>query len=401
MRSAYFDCFSGAAGDMILAALVDAGWPIDELRRLVGQLELPGVSVSAGKVTRGGLAATHVAVDVATQAQQHHRHLPEIAQIIDAAHLSNRIANDAKAIFTRLAEAEARVHGTTIDQIHFHEVGAADAIVDIVGACAGLAAMGFERIVCSPIPTGSGTVKCEHGILPVPAPATAELLRGVPLADCDEPGELTTPTGAAILTTLAEWFGPLPAMRLETIGYGAGTRENCSRPNILRLCAGELDDAERAEQDQVALLEAQLDDAPGQVVAYACERLLEAGALDVFITPIIMKKGRPGQLLTALARPEDAAALEAVIFSETTTLGIRRQLCGRSKLSREQVTVETPFGPIRVKIGQRGGHVLQAWPEYDDCASAARRHGAALRDVQNAALRAWSDRHDAQHDRGV
>jgi uncharacterized protein (TIGR00299 family) protein len=387
---------------MTLAALIDAGWPLEELQAVVAKLELPGVSVTAKKVNRGGLSATHVNVSVQDEARTRHRHLPEILQIIEEAELPSGVTDRATKVFTRLAQAEAQVHGTSVGQVHFHEVGAADAIVDIVGACAGFEAMKLERVYCSPIPPGTGTVKCEHGELPVPAPATAELLVGVPLAECDEVGELTTPTGAAILTTVAQGFGPLPAMRVEAIGHGAGTRENRSRPNILRVFIGELAPEEEAEQERMVVLEAQVDDAPGQVVAHACERLLEAGALDAFIVPIIMKKGRPGQLLTALAHPQDVVALEAVIFRETTTLGIRRHTCDRSRLAREYVVVETRYGPVRVKVGRRGSQVQQAWPEYEDCAAAARDHDAALRDVQDAALHAWLElkKHD-RNDRSV
>lgn len=302
-------------------------------------------------------------------------------------------------IFTRLAQAEAAVHGIAVEQVHFHEIGAADAIVDIVGACAGLEALGLEAIVCSPIPTGHGTVECEHGLLPVPAPATAELLRGVPLSACDEPAELTTPTGAAILTTLADSFGPLPALRIEAIGYGAGNRENRSRPNLLRLIIGQVASQPAGQQDHAVVLETQVDDATGQAVAHACERLLEAGALDVFVVPIIMKKGRPGQLLTVLCRPEDVSTLEAIIFGETTTFGVRRHGCLRTKLTREHVTVGTRFGPIRVKLGRHGDQVVRVWPEYDDCAAAARKSGVALRTVQDAALHAWTERDGSQHDR--
>ena len=396
MRHGYFDCFSGAAGDMILAAMIDAGWPLEELQEVVTRLALPGVSLTAERTTRGGLAATHVRVTVESPAPPTHRGLSDILRIIDAAQLSSDVAERAATIFRRLAEAEADVHGTTPDAVHFHEVGAADALVDIVGACAGACGLGLERITCSPIPTGYGSVTCQHGVLPVPAPATARLLVGVPLAACDEPAELTTPTGAAILTTLAEGFGPPPAMRLTAIGYGAGNRPGRTRPNVLRLLIGETEAEPSAERDRVVVLEAQVDDASGQLVAYACEQVLAAGALDAFIVPIIMKKGRPGQLLTVLGRPEDAAALEVVLLRETTTFGVRRHECERSKLARESVTVATRFGPIRVKVGRRDDRTVQAWPEYDDCAAAARAKGASLREVQQEALRVWMARDDAR-----
>lgn len=393
MRCAYFDCFCGAAGDMILAALVHAGLKLDFLQEVVARLRLPGVELDAAPVQRGGFAATHVTVRVAHEAHHHHRHLPDILKIIAVAQFSPRVTKDAGRVFTRLAEAEATAHGIAVEKVHFHEVGAADAIVDIVGACAGLEALGIEKLVCSPIPTGNGTIECAHGILPVPAPATADLLRGVPLAACDEPGELTTPTGAAILTTLAESFGPLPPMRLASIGYGAGTRENRSRPNILRVLIGDLPVPAGDAPESILVLETQVDDATGQNVAYAVERLLEAGALDVFTVPIGMKKGRPGQLVTVLCRPTDAAALEAILFGETTTLGVRRHECQRTALERATQTVTTRFGALRVKVGRRGDQVVQAWPEYEDCAAAARTHGVPLRAVQDAALREWAERH--------
>ena len=390
MRVAYFDCFSGAAGDMILAAMIHAGLPIEALQDVVKRLQLPGVELSAETVDRGGIAATHVRVDVDEAAQPGHRHLPEIIGLIVNADLHPRVAERALIVFQRLAEAEAAAHGVGIEQVHFHEVGAADAIVDIVGACAGAELLGLQRITCSPIPTGHGTVTCAHGVMPVPAPATANLLKGVPLAECAEATELITPTGAAILTTLAESFGPLPAMRIESIGYGAGTRPGRTRPNFVRLLIGAAEPDTSAESDRVVVLEAQVDDATGQTVAYACECLLAAGALDAHIVPIIMKKGRPGQVVTVLCRPDDVDALERILFTETTTLGVRRHEAQRSKLERESVSVTTRFGPIRLKLGRHAGCVVQAWPEYEDCAAAARQSGTPLREVQEETLRVWA-----------
>lgn len=393
MRIAYFDCFSGAAGDMILAALLDAGCPLGPLQQAVQALNLPGVTLRAEKVKRGGIAATHVRVDVGAEAQEKHRHLHHITAMIDAARLAPPVADAAKRVFQRLAAAEAQVHATTIEKVHFHEVGAADAIVDIVCACAALHELRIEAVHCSAVPTGHGTVRCEHGIMPVPAPATANLLAGVPLAACDEPGELTTPTGAAILTTLSRSFGPPPEMTIRAIGYGAGTREGRTRPNVLRVLVADSAAAVADEQDVVVVLEAQVDDAPGQVVGHAVERALSEGALDAYIVPIIMKKGRPGQLLSVLCSPADADKMEDVLFRETTTFGVRRATLARHKLAREHVSVQTPFGAIRVKVGRRGGAVVQAWPEYEDCAAAAQRSGAALRDVQRAALAAYGQSH--------
>jgi hypothetical protein len=392
MRCGYFDCFSGAAGDMILGALLDAGCPIQTLQETIAKLSLPGVSLRAERVQRHGLAATHARVEVQPGSQKAHRHLPDIVKIIEAARLEPRVASNAKAVFGRLAEAEAHVHGIAVEQVHFHEVGAADAIVDIVGACAGLAALEIERLACSPVPVGSGTVTCAHGLMPVPAPATARLLEGFPVAACDEPGELTTPTGAAILTTLVEEFGPLPDMTVQHVGSGAGTRTGRTRPNLLRLFVGEATGPDAADHDTVTTLEAAVDDATGQALGYACARLLEAGALDAYIVPIIMKKGRPGQLLTVLCRPRDADALEALLFAETSTFGVRRCAARRVKLAREHTSVATRFGPIRVKLGRRGDKIVQAWPEYEDCATAAREAGIPLREVQQTALRAWQNK---------
>ncbi len=398
MRVAYFDCFSGIAGDMTLAALLDAGCPEAVLQQTVAALGLPGVSLRVESVKRHGIAARHVCVDVGPEAQKKHRHLHHIEKIIAEARLPEPVATRALAVFRRLAEAEAAVHATTIEKVHFHEVGAADAIVDIVGACAGLHALGVQRCFASAVPTGHGTVTCEHGVMPVPAPATARLLVGVPLAECEEPGELTTPTGAALVATLCESFGPPPAMRLIAAGIGAGTREGRTRANILRVLIGELTDEAGAEQDVVTVLEAQLDDCPAQTVAYAAERLIEAGALDAYVVPIIMKKGRAGQLMTVLARPEDAAALTAAIFSETTTLGVRRSEARRAKLARRHETVATAFGPVRVKVAlDAGGRPSGAWPEYEDCAAAARSAGVSLRRVQEAAQFAWMQHAREQH----
>lgn len=400
MKLAYIDCFSGVAGDMTLAAMIDAGVPLALFQQLIDRLKLPGVSMTAEKVKRHGIAATHVNVAVEESARKKHRHLPHIIKIIDEADLSDRVKRDAKAVFQKLGEAEATVHNSTLEKVHFHEVGANDAIVDIVGACLGFEHLGIDRLICSPIPTGSGTVTCEHGVMPVPPPATAQLLRGFPIAACDETGELATPTGVAIMTTLAASFGTPPTMRLSAVGVGAGTREGKTRANIMRILIGESDaavtglisgNAANAEtSDTVAVLETQVDDATGQVVAYACEQVLAAGALDCFVVPIIMKKGRPGQLLTVLCKPESVAAIEQILLRETGTLGVRRHVAERTKLAREHVTIETRFGPIRVKLGRLDEKSQHAWPEYEDCAAAARRAAVALADVQREALTGWT-----------
>ncbi|MFH1416705.1 MAG: nickel pincer cofactor biosynthesis protein LarC [Planctomycetota bacterium] len=384
----YFDCFSGAAGDMILGALVAAGFSPDSLRAELAKLDLDGYELTVRDVREHGFAAKRV--DVLQAGKTHHRHLPDILKLIHASDLSDRVKDRARRIFGRLAEAEAKVHGTSVDEIHFHEVGAIDAIVDIVGASIGVEQLSLDRIVCSPVPVGSGTVTCEHGVLPVPAPATAELLTGVPLADCDEPGELTTPTGAAILTVLADAFGPLPAMKIERCVCGAGSRQGRTRPNLLRLIVGqEMRDDPQA--DQVVVLEVNLDDATGEQIGHAFGELFAAGALDVFTTPIMMKKNRPGVMLSVLTTPDKQRACEEAIFAETTTFGIRSYACNRRKLARAIETVQTRFGEIRIKVGLSGGRAINAAPEYDDCAEAARRHGVPLGEVVLEAQHAWRD----------
>ena len=392
MRLAYFDCHSGVAGDMILGALLDAGCPPETMHDAISQLKLDDVQLEIERTQRGGMAGTLAKVRI--QETHHHRHLPDIQRIIEATALPAAVKTNALAIFQRLAEAEAKAHGIPLEKVHFHEVGAADAIVDIVCACTGLEALGIQQIVCSAIPTGNGTVTCAHGVLPVPAPATAELLRNVPIAASDAQHELTTPTGAAIATTLAQSFGPLPNLTISAVGYGAGTREDPKRPNLLRILIGDSALEQHEEGDVVTILEASLDDTTGQALGYACEQLLNAGALDAYLVPIIMKKGRPGHLLTVLCQPQDADRLEAVIFAETSTLGLRRSESMRARLARSVDTVTTRFGEIRVKVGRHCGRVVQVWPEYEDCAAAARSTTTPLRDVQHEALHIWNKNAD-------
>jgi len=386
MTTAYFDCFNGAAGDMIVASLIDAGADADVLRERLAALPVAGYTLVSEKTRKQGFAATRFDVRLDEGETQPHRHLKDIVSILDDADLPPSVIDRSKLIFTHLAQAEAKVHGTSIDKVHFHEVGAVDAIVDITGAVLALDMLGVTRVLCSPIPVGSGTVKCDHGIMPVPAPATAELLKGVPIAATEETGELTTPTGAAILTTLAESFGPMPAMIVRTIGCGAGTRDGQTRPNVLRVMLGEPEDA--GETDEVVVLETNLDDTTPEIVAYAGERLLAAGALDVYTLPIQMKKGRTGVLLTVLCEPSSARELEAVVFAETPTFGVRRTTMRRSKLRRRHETVRTPFGPIRMKVGEREGTETVS-PEYEDCRAAAGTAGVPLRVVMAAAHKAW------------
>jgi len=390
MRIAYFDCFSGASGDMILGALLDAGLDLDVLRGDLASLGVGGYSLSAERIRKQGFAATQFEVHIEA-ADKPHRHLKHIREIIEKGRLPDLVRQRAMAIFTKLAEAEADAHGTSVEKVHFHEVGAIDSIVDIVGASLALDRLGIEEVYCSPIPTGNGTLQCEHGVMPVPAPATARLLKGVPLAACEEMSELTTPTGAAILTTVARSFGPLPAMVIDRVGVGAGKREGKTRPNILRvligeaLSAGTFDD----ESDEVLVLEANLDDATGEVVGHVYDVLFSAGALDVYSSPIYMKKNRPATLLTVLAPPSLRETIESILFAETTTFGIRSHPASRHKLARTFETVETGFGPVRIKVGRRQGSVVTASPEFEDCREAARLASRPLRDIMDLAMRIW------------
>lgn len=400
MKIAYFDCFSGASGDMINGACLDAGLDIEALRASLAGLKVDGYRILAEKVRKQGFAATQFSVQVDASADRPHRHLHHIREIIESGDLSDRVRSQSIDIFTRLAEVEAKAHGTTIEKVHFHEVGAIDAIVDIVGACLGLEMLGVDEVHCSAIPTGSGTVKCEHGTMPVPAPATAALLEGVPIAATDEVGELTTPTGAAILTTLAKSFGPLPAMIIDRIGVGAGQRDGQTRPNILRVLIGQAQEAGEAvdstpasdEVDEIMVLEANLDDVTGEIIGHTYDRLFKAGALDVYTTAIHMKKNRPGTVLTVLAPPELREKVESILFAETTTFGIRSHLVNRRKLVRSTEEVETEYGTIRIKVGRRQGQVVTASPEYEVCRAVATRVDQPLHDVMDVAMRAWWQR---------
>ena len=390
MLAIYVDPFSGIAGDMLLGALLDAGLAEARLRQALAALPLEGYRLAVGREERRGLAAARAEVRLAAGADQPHRRLADIERLLAAAPLPGAAAATARAVFRRLAEAEAKVHGCAPEEVHFHEVGAVDSIVDIVGTCAGLALLGVERVIAGPVPTGSGTVETAHGRLPVPAPATLELLRGVPTRASDEPGELTTPTGAALLAVLAERFGPMPAMTVEAVGYGAGSRQGQRLPNVLRVVLGQLTDRDGDEEaDTVWLLEANLDDAGGEVLGAAAEALFQAGALDVWTVPAVMKKGRPGVVLAALADHGRREAVEETMLRHTPTFGVRRRLVERTKLARETLSVETPYGPVRVKVGRRGRAVLAVHPEYDDCLRAARAAGAPLAQVVEAARDAW------------
>lgn len=386
MKVAYFDCFSGISGDMTLGALLDAGCELQHLRSELQGLQVPGWELSAEKVWKNGMAATYARVK--TEDTQKHRSLGSILEILEKSRLAVPVRDRASAIFRKLGEAEARVHDVPLEKIHFHEVGAVDAIVDIVGACVGFHALGIEKFACSPLNVGSGTVKMAHGTLPVPAPATANLLQGKPTYSNGVQRELVTPTGAAIVATLCDSFGPQPAMSVSAIGYGAGTADLEGQPNVLRIMIGEAPEKTVPGFDQeVTVIEANLDDMNPQIYGYLQEKALAAGALDVFTTPAQMKKNRPGTLLTVLCEPKDTQALISLIFAETTTFGARTHTAQRRVLPREFVNVATTFGDVRVKLSRVNGRILHVAPEYEDCRKLAEEKNVPLQRVINEALR--------------
>lgn len=388
MAIAYFDCFAGAGGDMIVAALLDAGCDIDALRPVLGNLDVGGYTLSAEGAARGGISGIKFDVQVSPDGdKQPHRGLKDCLDLIQRADLPARAAKRASDIFTRLARAEAHVHGCTIDEVHFHEVGAVDSIIDIVGACLAMEQLEIGQVFCSVIPVGSGTITCQHGTIPVPSPATAELLRGFKTRQGPVVGEMTTPTAAAILTTLADELGEMPTMDVAAVGYGAGSRDSEELPNLLRVFVGELSECGTA--DTVVELAVNLDDCTGEIIGATIETLLGAGCLDAWAAPIVMKKSRPAWQLSVLCEPGDVGAAEDILLTQTTSLGVRRRVCGRTKLTREHQSVTTPFGPIRMKLARRGGSILTASPEFDDCQQAAQSHGAPVRKVMDAARAAF------------
>jgi pyridinium-3,5-bisthiocarboxylic acid mononucleotide nickel chelatase len=387
VRIAYFDCFSGISGDMTLAALVAAGWPAAELEALPRRLRLAGVTARATAARRGPFAATKVEVDVAER--QPHRHLRHVEEMIEAAELDSAVKRRAREVFGRLADAEAEVHGETREKVHFHEVGAADALVDVVGAIEGLRALGVEEVYASPLRLGRGAVRSEHGLIPVPAPATTVLLRGVPVEMPDIEAELVTPTGAALITTLVEhWSGP-PAFRLGAIGVGAGQRDLKEQPNVLRLMLGETDGPALGTTRRVAVLETSLDDENPQFAAALLPELLAAGALDAMLAPTVMKKGRPGLWLVVVAEPARAAALAEMILTRSSTLGVRVRIDERFELERRAASVETRFGAIDLKLARLPDGEERPSPEFESVRAAAERSGRPLREVAEAALEAW------------
>jgi len=392
MRIAYLDCLAGISGDMTLGALVDAGVDLGQLNAAVESLGLPDCRLVARQVEKHGFRATQVAVEY--RPEETHRHLGQILQMIDGGRLTHRQKDLARRIFTRLAQAEAKVHGTTVEKVHFHEVGAADSIADIVAAAVGWDLLRVDRTFASAIPTGAGTVRMDHGVFSVPAPATAELLVGIPLAESSVPCELTTPTGAAILATLVDSFGPMPSMTVQRIGCGAGQRDLKEQPNVLRLFVGQA--AEGRGEEQIWVLETNLDDTSGELVGYCITRLWEAGALDVYATAIQMKKNRPGVMLSVLCRASEIDALEAILFDETTTLGVRRWPVSRNVLARRPHRVQTEWGPVEGKLGGPSGCAPRFAPEFESCRRIAAEHGVPLRVVYEAAQKAF----DAEKDEG-
>lgn len=385
MKLAYFDCFSGISGNMVLGALLDAGLGLDTLKEALAGLRISGYEIEARKVKKRGIAGT--LVDVRASEGEVERHLGDILDIIEGSDLPEDVKERAGAIFTRLAEAEARVHGVSVEEIHFHEVGGLDAIVDIVGSVVGLKLMGIEEVYSSPLHLGRGFVKCAHGLLPVPSPATMELVKGVPTYGRDIEAELTTPTGAAIIATLAKRFGRAPLMEVKAIGYGAGHRD-LAIPNLLRISMGEAAGAggQGYEEDVVTLMEANIDDMNPELYEHVVERLFDRGALDVFLTPIQMKKSRPAVKLSAIVRAADLSGVLDAFFEETTTLGVRIYEARRKKLSRESVIVETKYGKVGVKVGKLGDVIKNISPEYEDCRRIALQLGIPLKKVYEEAV---------------
>jgi len=386
----HIDCFAGIAGDMLLGALIDAGASAQEVRDGLAGLPVTGWELRTERVIKQGISATQVSVSAAPGATVPGRmSYAELTGAMRAGGLSAQVTERSLAVLSAIAEAEARVHGVTVDEVHFHEIGGLDTLVDVTGAALALELLGIERVTSAAIPLSHGFIDCAHGKLPVPPPAVTELVKGVPTVPLDIEGETVTPTGAALAVTLAEGFGPPPPMTVERVGYGAGTSEWPDVPNVLRVLVGRVQPEQATEATEVVVLEANIDDMPGEHFALAMERCLEAGALDVWFTPIQMKKNRPAVLLSVLAEPEDAARIADAIFENTTTLGIRRSTMSRVCLPRRHETVETPYGPVRLKVAAlpSGGETVS--PEYEDCVEAARREGVPLRAVYAAARQAY------------
>jgi uncharacterized protein (TIGR00299 family) protein len=385
MRIAYFDCFSGVSGDMILGALVDAGLDILVLESELGKLNISGYQIRAEKTIRRGITGTKVSVDVTERNVA--RGLKDIVEIVKHSQMDDDIKDLSKKAFTELVTVEAKIHGKSIAAAHLHEVGGMDAIIDVVGSLAGIKKLGIEAVFSSRINVGSGFVESQHGVLPVPAPATLAMLKGIPIYSSGIEAELATPTGVCILKTLAKSFGVMPEMRVENVGYGAGSRD-LEIPNLLRVYIGETSGGAKYEEDEVVVVETNIDNMNPELLAYASEVLMKQGALDVFMTPVFMKKDRSGTMLSVLSTPEKLDEVLAVIFSETTTLGVRMHRTERKKLSREMISVKTRFGKVEVKIARWGNQVKNIAPEYESCRKIAVKQGVPLKDVYDDAREA-------------
>jgi len=377
MRAAYFDCFSGISGDMIVAALIDLGMDFDFLKKELEKLNLKDYRIRSKKIVKNWIAATQFDV-IETRGNLHQeRNLKEINRVIENSKLDGEIKNLIKKIFLKMAGAEAKIHNKPIDKIHFHEIGAIDTIIDVAGAVIGLKKMGIGKVYCSRLNVGTGFVEFSHGKFPVPAPATAEILKGVPVYSNDVEAELVTPTGAAIITTLAEKFGEMPAINVEKIGYGAGTKD-LGQPNVLRVFLGQLSEN---NDEKISIIETNIDNMNPEFYPYVIDRLMENGALDAYLENIIMKKGRPAIKLSVLAEYKDIDRLCSIIFGETTTLGLRIYPASRRKLGREIKTIKTKYGSARVKISKLSNQVKNIMPEYEDCAKIAKSKGIPLKKV--------------------
>ena len=391
MRIAYFDCFAGVSGDMTLGAFVDAGVDFDALKSELSKLGISEYEIKSEKVTKRGITGTDITVDLHhhhhedDHGHHHGRSYTEIKRTIEESSLSDSVKSKAVAIFKRLGEAEAKVHDKDLEEIHFHEVGAVDAIVDIVGACICLDLLNIDEVYASPIPTFYGTVDMAHGKFPLPAPATSEILKGVPWRNLGIEGEIVTPTGAAILAELAESFGAMPAMVTKSIGYGSG-KKDFGIPNVLRIMIGETEERKEDAHSEVAVVESNIDDLSPQIYEVVMERLFTAGALDVYMTPIQMKKNRPATLLSVLCKPSDIPKMSEVLFEETSTIGVRIDIRKRMCLPREMVKLETKFGVIIMKIARRAGKIVNAHPEYEDCKAAAAKFSVPIKLVRDIAV---------------
>jgi uncharacterized protein (TIGR00299 family) protein len=393
MKIAYFDCFSGASGDMILGALIDAGLDPETLREGLAGLHLSEYELQVNRVTKGAIEATDVQVVVHSEVAE--RTLADIEEVLAQSELPEEVKKASSGVFRRLIGIEATIHGADQHHVHLHEVGATDAIVDVVGSLLGLSLLGVDEVYASSLPLGHGFVRCAHGLLPVPAPATLELLKGVPVTQLDVEGELVTPTGAAILTSVVERFGPFPRMTVEAIGYGAGKTE-FEFPNLLRVLIGSTPQPATRATEQVVLLETNLDDMNPELFEHVMDALFAAGALDVFLQTFQGKKSRPGVLLSALCHPRQAQDLSTIIFAETTTLGIRQTTLERLCLDRETATVETPYGRVRIKVARLDAETVNLSPEYEDCRRLALQTGRPLKEVYaaaEAAAREWREQH--------